>query len=344
MSVVSYLEAMPKVELHVHLEGSIRPETLLKLAHKHGVRLPATTLEGVQAWYSFRDFDHFIEIYFAISDCIRTVEDIELIVQDFARNQAAQNVRYSEVTYTAYTHFMKGLSFADQLAALNRGRAWGRQQFGVEMNFVIDISRNMPPEDSLVVADWVIAGQGDGVVALGLGGPEVGYPPELFTAAFERVRAAGVPAVPHAGETAGAASMWGALRSLHACRLGHGVRCLEDAALVDELRRRQVPLEVCLTSNVCLHVAQDWESHPLPALLEAGLLVTVNSDDPPMFNTTLNQEYVQLHTRLGLGVGQIEQLALNAAQSALLPAAEKAHLLAEMQAGFVQMRAAHGVN
>jgi adenosine deaminase len=327
------IRAMPKVELHVHLEGSLQPATLLALVRRHGLALPADTAEGLQAWYTFTDFPHFIEIYKAISACLRTPDDIELVAREFLAGQAAQNIRYSEVTYTAFTHYAtKGLSFADQLAALNRARDWAAAELGVGMGVVIDIERVVSPDEALLIADWAIAAHGQGVVALGLGGPEVGNPPERYAAAFERARAAGLPRVPHAGETVGPASMWGALRSLHADRLGHGVRCLEDPALVAELRARQVPLEVCPTSNVCLHVAPSLEQHMLPRLLDEGLYVTLNSDDPPMFNTSLTGEYLAAAHTFGLSRADLQRLALNTAQACLLPPAEKQKLVAELSA------------
>jgi adenosine deaminase len=333
---------MPKAELHVHLEGAIQPETLLALARRNDVALPADTVEGLRAWYTFTNFAHFVEIYLAVSACIRTPDDIELIGREFLAGQAAQNIRYSEVTYTAFTHYhFKGLLFRDQLAALNRARAWAKRELGVTMGLAIDIPRTISAADGLLVTDWAIDGMGDGVIALGLGGPEVGNPPEKFAAAFERARAAGLPSVPHAGETVGPESVWGALRALGAVRIGHGVRCIEDPTLVAELRERQIPLEVCPTSNVCLGVAPSIAAHPLPRLIEAGLYVTLNSDDPPMFNTSLTNEYLATAHAYGWGAAELERLDLNAVRAALLPEAERAELEAQFAAEFARLRAEH---
>jgi adenosine deaminase len=234
---------------------------------------------------------------------------------------------------------LKGLTFARQLAALNRARAWAEAELGVTMRFVLDFARKAPLEQATTVADWAVAARDEGVVALGLGGVEAGYPAAKFRSAFERVRDAGLARVPHAGETVGPASIWGALRATDATRIGHGVRCLEDPALVDELRARQIPLEVCPTSNVCLGVAPSLADHPLPRLLSAGLYVTVNSDDPPMFNTTLTGEYLALARTFGFGHDVIERLMLNALRAALLPAAERAELEATCRAAFAELRA-----
>lgn len=343
MALAEFIKAMPKIELHVHLEGATQPATLLQLARRHGITLPADTVEGIREWYRFTDFNHFIQIYMAISECIRTADDIELLAREFLRGQAAQNIRYSEVTYTALTHWLqKGLSFDDQLTALNRARRWAEAELGVTMGLVIDIPRGYAtPEQAMMVADWALSGQDDGVVAFGLGGPEVGNPPEDYIAAFEHAIAGGLPSVPHAGETEGAASIWGAIDSLHAVRIGHGVRCLEDPALVDVLRERQIPLEVSPTSNVCLGVAPTFAEHPLPCLLDEGLYVTLNSDDPPMFNTTLTDEYLKTAETFGFDEGRMMQFALDALAVSFLPDADRAALQIAFEEEFSQLRAQH---
>lgn len=241
-----------------------------------------------------------------------------------------------------YTHYYyRGLAFPDQLAALNRARAWAETEYGTTMGLVLDIPRMISAEEGLLTADWASSAMGEGVVALGLGGPEVGHPPEKFIEAFDRARAAGLPSVPHAGETAGPESIWGALNALHADRIGHGVRCLEDPALVDTLRSRQIPLEVCPTSNVCLKVVPNLASHPLPRLLQEGLYVTLNSDDPPMFNTTLTQEYLDVVDTFQFDVETIEQLVLNAVRASLLPVSTRSDLERQFMTEFTRLRSEH---
>lgn len=340
MSLTTFIEVMPKVELHVHLEGAIRPETLLELARRNDEPLPATTVAELQAWYTFTTFPHFIEVYKTISRCIHTADDIELITRDFLKGQAAQNIVYTEATYTALTHYQnRGIPFAEQLAAINRARQWAEETLGVTLGLVVDIPREWTSEEeSLMVADWVIENIGNGVVALGLGGYEVGFPPERFAKAFDRARDAGVPMVIHAGETMGPESIWGALRAAHACRIGHGVRCLEDPALVAELRERQIPLEVCPTSNVCLKVVPELGQHPLPELMRQGLYVTLNSDDPPMFNTTLTQEFIAAATQFHFSLAILEQLTLNAVRAALLPATTREVMEQQFKQRFAVLR------
>ena len=342
MSLASYIQAMPKVELHVHLEGSIRPETLLMLAERNRVELPVKDLDSLRSWYEFRDFDHFLVIYKTIGRCLKTADDIELIARQFLKGQAEQNIRHSEVTYTAYSQYQANrIPFEDQLAAINRARDWAADELGVTMTLTVDISRELPAEEGMITANWAISGMGRGVTALGLGGPEVGNPPEKFTAAFEEAYEAGLPAIPHAGEMAGPESIRGALDALCAMRIGHGVRCLEDADLVAELRERQIPLEVCPTSNICLKVFPAIEAHPLPELIAEELCVTVNSDDPPMFSTTLTDEYKLLDRVFGLDVKVIEQLALNAVRASLIPEGQKKALEDEFKGEFTRLRKEH---
>ena len=340
--LTQFIRRMPKVELHVHLEGAIQPATLLALARRNGVSLPADDEAGLQRWYHFTDFKHFIEVYLTISSCICGPEDIELIARDFLQNQAAQNIRYTEATFTPYTHFStnRRIPFDEQLDALTRARAWGMHELRTQVNWVFDVVRNVRPvEHSLTVAEWAISGKERGVVGFGLGGLEAGNPPELFAEAFAMARAAGLAAVPHAGEVAGAESVRGALEILQAQRIGHGVRCLEDAQLVETLRALQVPLEVCPSSNVCLGVTSSLAAHPLPRLLAAGLYVTLNSDDPPMFNTTLTDEYLRVMQTFGFGVEQLEQFVLNGVRASLLAEAERAALESEFRAQLGALRA-----
>ncbi|MBG0787576.1 MAG: adenosine deaminase [Anaerolineaceae bacterium] len=328
MTVQSYIEAMPKIELHVHLEGSIRPETFLKLAGRHKIELPAHDLEGLRRWYQFTDFNHFIEVYLKIAASLKTPEDIELIAREFLSGQAAQNVRYSEVIYSPYNQFLANrIPFNEQLDALNRARSWAEREHGVHCQFIMDISRETTPEQGEIVAGWAIGAIGQGVCGLGLGGPEIGNPPEKFNSAFEMAFEAGLPAMPHAGETVGPESVRGALKWLHPVRLEHGVRAMEDPALVETLLESQMPLDVCPTSNICLKVYPSLEEHPLPKMFDLGLNVTLNSDDPPMFSTTLTQEYLNVVEVMGMDLAQLEQMVRNGIRASVLGEAEQQDLL-----------------
>lgn len=346
MSIESYLRASPKVELHVHLEGSIRPETFLLLAQRHGVALPADTVDGLRQWFRFRDFMHFIEVYSAIGHCLKTVEDIELIVYEFGVEMARQNIRYAEVTTTPVLYIHRGTTHATYLEGLTRGRARVRREFGVEIAWIFDIVRGDAESERIAAgADqtlgMAIDGMENGVIALGLAGLETGCPPEPFAPWFERARAAGLHSVPHAGELLGPESVWGALRTLSAERIGHGVRSVEDPTLVAYLAAQQVPIEVCPTSNVCLNVYPDLAAHPLRRLLDAGILLTINSDDPPLFNTTLNDEVVSLASDFHLELDSIDEILLNAVRSSFLPLERRHALETEYRTEMVQLKARH---
>jgi adenosine deaminase len=242
------------------------------------------------------------------------------------------------MTYTPWYSALKGISFEEQLDAINRARSWAAAELGISMGWIIDIPREISPENGMVIAEWAGSAMQSGVIALGLGGPEIGNPPEKFIDAFAYAHEIGLPSVPHAGETLGSESIRGALDSLHAIRIGHGVRCLEDPGLVAELRDRQIPLEVSPTSNVCLHVVPDFDHHPLPRLIEEGLYITLNSDDPAMFNTTLTHEYVRSARSFGWDIDRVESLVMNAARAALLPVDQRAQLIHNVQKQFDELK------
>ncbi|GAB1471401.1 adenosine deaminase [Chloroflexota bacterium] len=340
ISIKDFIEQMPKVELHVHLEGSVVPETLLKLAQKNNVALPAKNLDDLKEWYTFKDFDHFIDIYSTIASCFRHADDIELIAREFLLGQAKQNIVYSEVTFTPYSQFAaSGLGFHEQMDAVDRARLWAQKEFGVDLGIIVDIPRQIPAENGDLVAEWVIDRYGDGLlIALGLGGPEIGNPPEKFKTAFEKVRAKGIPCILHAGETQGPESIWQAFQFADSLRIGHGVRAVEDKKLVAHLRETQTPLEVCPTSNLCLKIYPSLAEHSLPQLLNEGLYVTINSDDPPMFNTTLTNEFLQLHKHYHWDANLMEKLIFNALNASMLPVEQKQVLNGKFQKQFKQLR------
>jgi aminodeoxyfutalosine deaminase len=339
-----YIKAVPKAELHVHLEGSIQPATLLMLAQRNDVKLPVLTVEDLQDWFTFRDFDHFIEIYFEISSCLKTSDDYELIAYEFGANMARQNVRYAEVTFSPSTHhFSLGIPFDTFFSGLTKGRMRAQTEFGVEIRWVFDIVRDIPDvllnhtraEYTLAVAE---EGMRDGVVALGLGGGEVGNPPERYAKWFEKALEAGLHSTPHAGETVGPESIWGAVRVLGAERLGHGVRSIEDPVLVSYLAEKQIPLEVCPTSNNRLGVYADLTAHPMPDLYYAGVPVTINSDDPPLFNTTLNDEVKLLVDPFNFDIDTINEILLNGVRYSFLPTEERQALEALIRSEMTRLQ------
>lgn len=336
---------MPKAELHVHLEGSIGPETLLRLASKHNrlASLPSTTLTELQDWFKFVDFPHFIRIYMVISELLRTPEDFALIVEACGADMAAQGIRYRELTFTPFTHTdlqRKALSIDNLLAGLDAGRAAAKAQYGVEMRWIFDIPRNASfarsgaydPYPAQKTLEYALAGQAHGVIALGLGGNEVGALPGPFAPVFQAAKAAGLLSVPHAGETLGANSVHDAIVHLHADRIGHGVRAIEDPAVLTLLRDLQIPLEINVMSNISLHVFRRLAEHPFPHLDRMGLKVTLNSDDPPLFNTTLCDEYRAVAREFGYARRDLARIARNAFEVCGAPKELQQRWLAEFDA------------
>ncbi|HVM65958.1 MAG TPA: adenosine deaminase [Acidimicrobiales bacterium] len=328
-----FLRGMPKVELHVHLEGSIRPPLLLGLAERNGIDLGARSVEEVTARYAFRDFAHFIELYLVGMSAIRSGQDVLDAIDALAADLAQQNVRYAEVTTTAYLHFANGTPVRDYRDALDLGARRAAADHGVEVGWIVDIPRSIESPEEGWTAEFLTGPLAPSdAVAIGLGGPEAEFPPEWYRTAFDRARAAGVPGVVHAGEVAGPASVRGALDALQAVRIGHGVRSMEDRRLVRELAERQVPLEVCVTSNVLLGVYPSLAAHPLPAMLEAGLNVSINTDDPGYFSTTLNDEHIVAHERLGVPVEDLVSAQRRAVDASLCSPERKAALHAALAA------------
>jgi adenosine deaminase len=324
------LAAMPKVELHVHLEGSADAETVWEIAARNRVRLPAASLEEWRQFYEFRDFNHFVEVYVAAAGALRTPEDWSFLAERFARNQSLLNVRYTEAFLSASLQVTK-FPADEWFHALAEGAAAGEKRYGARVRFIPDISREIP-DSRHGVLDFVLRAHPTGsVIGLGLGGPEVGFPPEGYADVYAEARRRRLRVVAHAGETAGPASVRGAVEALGAERIGHGVRCLEDAALVDELRGRRIPLEVSPTSNYCLGVVRRGEPHPLRRMVDAGLFCTVNSDDPPMFGTDLVAEY-RLLAGQGFTWEELWRLNRNAVEASFLGEAEKAELRREWAA------------
>jgi adenosine deaminase len=337
-----FIVAMPKVELHLHLEGSVLPATARELAAKHGRTLPFLEGEDVERSYQFRDFPHFIEAYVASAGCLREPDDFTRVVIDLGQDAARQNIRYLEVFFSPEPHVRtKGLSFDAMLAGMNAGRAEAQCRWGIEMRWIADGVRGaeVGPISVTQTVEWISRLElEDGVIGLGLGGNEVNGPPHLYVEDFAAARASGLHIVAHAGETTGSQTIWDTIHLLQAERIGHGVRAIEDPALVAYLAEHQIPLELCPTSNVCIGVVPAACDHPFRRLDDAGVLVTVNSDDPPLFGTTLTDEYRLLAREFGYDSADLERITLNAVHASFLPAAEKSRLASEIAAECAALR------
>ena len=322
--LAAFVRRLPKAELHVHLEGAMAPATLLALARRHRVELPADDEAGLARWFRFRDFDHFVEIYLAISACLRAPEDFHRLALDFIAGQARQGVVYTEAHFTVSTHLAGGADGGGLLDALADAAAEGERRFGSALRLIPDIVRNQDLERADATVEWAAAARGRRLaVALGLAGIERGHPSARFAGHFAAAADAGLHRVAHAGEHAGADSVREVIEHCAPERIGHGVRAVEDPPLVAELAARGLPLEVCPTSNLRLGVYPSIAAHPFDRLRRAGVSVTVNSDDPPLFGTTLEDEYLRLAAAFGYGPADLAALAGASFRHSFLPAPER---------------------
>jgi len=337
--VERFVAELPKVELHLHLVGAAAPASVAALAARRpDVGVPAD-IASVKALFEFRDFAHFIAVYLQVSDLLRDGADLVELADGVVATLAAQRVRYAEITVTPYTHVAAGIAWPDVRDALGEARRRAARA-GVEVAWCLDVSGDDGAEAAEQTARWAVEDPPDGLVSFGLGGREAGVDRAAFAPAFAVARAAGLRSVPHAGEADGATSIWKAVRDLGADRIGHGVRCLEDPDLVAHLVNEQIPLEVCPSSNVCTAVVAALGEHPLPRLVDAGLVVTLNSDDPTMFGTSISDEYRRVADTFGYGVDELAHFARSAVDAAFFPWARRRALHDEIDAALAASREA----
>ena len=289
----------PKIELHVHLEGTVGPATLLAIARRNGYRLPADTVEGLAALYSFRDFAHFIEVWILTTNALRRADDFRQVVVEYAAEARSHGAVYVEAIFSPAERVQRGVAWEEIFGGYCDGIQEAREVHGVEMRLTPDIYRGCPLELAEELVRQAAAHRERGVVGIGLGGLEREHPPEDYVRPFALARQVGLASVPHAGEVAGPASVWGALDALGADRVRHGIRSIEDAALLRELAARGTVLDVCPISNLRTGAVASLAEHPLPGLVAAGVRCSISTDDPAMFDTDLTREYEAAHA-LGL--------------------------------------------
>ena len=281
----------PKIELHVHLEGTVRPETLFEIARRNDYALPVESVDELARLYEYRDFPHFIEIWILTTNALRERDDFRRVVVDYAEEAAGFGAVYLEAIFSPAERVRRGVAWEEIFGGYCDGAAEARELHGLEVRLTPDIFRGASEEEAEAVVRYSATHRGRGVVAVGLGGLEADFPPELYRPAFELVRTEGLGSVPHAGEVAGPSSIRGALDTLGAARIRHGIRAVEEPALVDELRDRGIVLDVCPISNVRTGAVRSLEEHPLRELAAAGVPCSINTDDPAMFDTDLEREH-----------------------------------------------------
>lgn len=328
----AFIAGLPKAELHVHHVGSASPRIVSELAARHRDSKVPTDPEALAEYFTFTDFAHFIQVYLSVVDLIRTPEDVRLLTYEVARDMARQQVRYAELTVTPFSSTRRGIEETAFMAAIEDARKAAEADFGTVLRWCFDI----PGEAGLESAEETLRLATDdrlrpeGLISFGLGGPEVGVPRPQFKPYFDRAVAAGLHSVPHAGETTGPQTVWDALNDLGAERIGHGTSSAQDPALLDHLAERRIPLEVCPTSNIATRAVRTLDEHPLKEFVKAGVPVTINSDDPPMFGTDLNNEYAVAARLLDLDERGLAALAKNAVEASFLDPAGKARLAHEI--------------
>ena len=281
----------PKIELHVHLEGTVRPATLLEIARRNNHPLPADTVEGLAELYEYRDFEHFIEVWILTTHAMRHPDDFRQVVVDYAAEAASHGAVYLEAIFSPAERISRGVDWDEIFSGYCDGAQEAEELHGVTVRLTPDIYRSAPEAEAETVVRQAAKYRDRGIVGVGLGGLEAQYPPEPYADVFALAKSEGLGSVPHAGEVAGPASVRGALDALKADRIRHGFRAIEDRALVDELAERGIVLDVTPVSNVRTRAVASLEEHPLPRLVDAGVYCSISTDDPAMFDSDLTREY-----------------------------------------------------
>ncbi len=304
------LRAMPKAELHVHIEGTLEPELIFALADRNGVALPYPSVDALRAAYAFTDLQSFLDIYYAGASVLRTEEDFHAMAMAYFARAVADHVVHAEIFFDPQTHTSRGVPMATVVHGLARAGQDARRIHGIDASLILCFLRHLSEDDAFATLEAALPLR-DQFIGVGLDSGERGNPPEKFARVFARCGELGLRRVAHAGEEGPPAYIRAALDVLHAERIDHGVRCLEDPALVTDLARIQVPLTVCPLSNVRLGVVPALHRHPLGALLAAGIRATVNSDDPAYFGGYIGANYAETFAALPLGPRDAYALARN---------------------------------
>ncbi len=340
-SLGDFIFSLPKAELHLHLEGTVDPPTLAELSRRHPTPLSSTnnrykkiedsgrilTEEEARALYDYKHFTGFLWAFKAVTERLRTAEDYELVTYRMMQKLHAQNVLHAEVYISAGVVQWRGQEFAPLFEGAERGRLRGEREFGMSLLWIFDAVRHFGVDEARRVVDEAIRFKDSNVVGIGIGGDERRAGPEQFREVYEHAAQNGLRLTVHAGETMGAESIWGALRELKADRIGHGLHASDDPELVRYLAEMQIPVEMCITSNVKTGCCAAVEEHPVRKLFDAGVRVTLNTDDPDMFHTSLSREYQIAQQVFGFSEDELRELAKNSFRASFLPEEKKQEYL-----------------
>ncbi|NJL46655.1 MAG: adenosine deaminase [Leptolyngbyaceae cyanobacterium SM2_5_2] len=322
------LSTLPKAELHIHIEGSLEPEMMVAMAQRNGIKLPYDSVEAVRAAYQFEHLQSFLDLYYAGAQVLQTEQDFYDLTWAYLQKCAAQQVRHTEIFFDPQTHTDRGIPFAVVHDGITQALREARSQLGISSGLILCFLRHLSAEAAMATLEEALPYQ-DSIIAVGLDSSELGHPPAKFQAVFNRARAEGFLTVAHAGEEGPPEYIWEAIRLLKVSRIDHGVRCVEDPALVEYLAEHQIPLTVCPLSNVKLCVFESMAQHNLKQLMDLGLCVTVNSDDPAYFGGYLGENFEAIAAALPLTPQHLVQLAQNSFKASFLSSAEQEAYLKE---------------
>ncbi|WP_374518728.1 adenosine deaminase [Hydrogenophaga sp.] len=331
MNAIELVRAIPKAELHIHIEGSLEPELIFSLAQRNGVALPYPSVQALREAYAFTDLQSFLDIYYAGASVLLHEADFFDMAWAYFQRAHADRVRHAELFFDPQTHTARGVPVGTVIAGLRRACERAQAELGISSELILCFLRHLSEEAAFATLEDALPYR-EHFIGVGLDSSEVGHPPSKFSRVFARCRELGLRIVAHAGEEGPPAYIWEALKDLKVERIDHGVRCLEDPALVAELARRRVPLTVCPLSNLKLCVVNDLRDHPMKRLLDAGLCATVNSDDPAYFGGYLNANFEQTVQALGLSRDDVIALARNSIEASFVSEARRVELLAELAA------------
>ena len=331
MAERDFIQSLPKAELHLHIEGTLEPELMLALAARNGVSLPYDSVEALRAAYDFGSLQDFLDLYYQGMSVLRGEQDFYDLTWAYLERAAADNVRHAEIFFDPQGHTGRGVAFATVIDGIHRALSDAEAKLGLTSRLILCFLRHLDEDSALATLEQALPHK-DRIAGIGLDSSELGHPPEKFERAFARSRAEGFRVVAHAGEEGPADYVRGALDALKVERIDHGVRCLDDPALVERLVAARVPLTVCPLSNLRLCVVEDMAEHPLRRMMELGLFVTVNSDDPAYFGGYVNENYAAVQDGLGLDRDDLAALARNSFEASFLEPAAKRTLVAEVDA------------
>ncbi len=339
----SFIERMPKVELHLHLEGSIESQTLLDLAAHNNVEIPAQNVAGVERLLRYRDFSEFLTVYMALVRAVISGEDFERLAYELGIHLARQHVRYAEVMVSPMQHILRDVDMLEAIAGTAAGFARARKETGLRVLLAFDFGRQYGPDKAWHVLEVACAAKPHGVVAWSIGGNEIGHPPEPFAEVFAAARNNGLKLMAHAGEVVGPASVWGAVDALQVARIGHGIRAIDDPRLIAHLRERGTVLDISPSSNLYTGAASSWGAHPLRRIYDAGVTVTINTDDPTFFHTTLTNELKLVVQHFGFTADDLVTVTRNAVFGSFLALDDQVALWQQIEAEIISLRAELGV-